>query len=319
MTPSPVNWLTVPSKRWMAPATIWKKAIEHAVPLFGVDVLGERHRMDDVGEEDGDELSLAGERATARQDLRGQVARGGQRRRRVRRPWPERRAAAVAETIGRAGCRPRQRGQARRVASAAPALAAEAGALAVLVPAARGMRPRSFALPHSGAAACATAYRGATPIRKTPMYVLPWAPAPFCTSWPGGRDAPTARAVVACRGTRHGKSRHDEIHRDSHAVALLQLGVLGCEGASPAARVGHRGAPGAGSRIASARGAPRAICRPARRVGFASGSQRDRTRTVGTLAEDDRAHTTVASACAIQPEQDDLNRDIYQQRHDDGR
>src|SRR5262249_46940393 len=74
-----------------------EEAIEEAMPFLGVDPLRELHRADDVGEQDGDELALASERALRGKDLRGEVrrrvgarlARGGGRR--------EMRATRVAE------------------------------------------------------------------------------------------------------------------------------------------------------------------------------------------------------------------------------
>src|SRR6185436_14505659 len=74
-----------------------EETIEQAMPFLGVDALGELHRAHDVGEEHGDQLALAAERAARRQDLVGQVPRrvgarlGGERRR------AEGRAALVAE------------------------------------------------------------------------------------------------------------------------------------------------------------------------------------------------------------------------------
>src|SRR5262245_52679837 len=46
------------------------------MPLLGIDALGELHRAHDVGEEDGDQLALAPERAPRRQDLLDEMARG---------------------------------------------------------------------------------------------------------------------------------------------------------------------------------------------------------------------------------------------------
>jgi len=74
-----------------------EEAIEEAMPLLGIDALGELHRARDVGEEDGDRLSLALERALGGEDLLDEVARrvgaglgDGRRRRQTR-------AASVAE------------------------------------------------------------------------------------------------------------------------------------------------------------------------------------------------------------------------------
>ena len=74
-----------------------EEAIEEAMPFLGIDALGELHRARDVGEEDGDRLALALERALGGEDLLDEVARrvgarlgGGRRRRQAR-------AAGVAE------------------------------------------------------------------------------------------------------------------------------------------------------------------------------------------------------------------------------
>src|SRR5437660_11062870 len=90
-----------------------EEAIEEAMPLLGIDALGELHRARDVGEEDGDRLALALERALGGEDLLDEVARrvgarlgGGRRHRQAC-------AAAVAEprpgwvlvSAGRAGHR----------------------------------------------------------------------------------------------------------------------------------------------------------------------------------------------------------------------
>src|SRR6185503_10490215 len=69
-----------------------EEAIEEAMPFLGIDALGELHRARDVGEEDGDWLALALERALGGEDLLHEVARrvgarlGGGRRRRQARP-----------------------------------------------------------------------------------------------------------------------------------------------------------------------------------------------------------------------------------------
>ena len=52
-----------------------KQAIEEAVPLLGIDALGELHRPYDVGEEHGDQLALAPERALRRKDLLDEMPR----------------------------------------------------------------------------------------------------------------------------------------------------------------------------------------------------------------------------------------------------
>ena len=74
-----------------------EQAIEQAMPFLGIDALGELHRAHDVGEEDGDQLALALERAPRGEDLLDEMPRrvgarlGGDRRRR------EVRATIVAE------------------------------------------------------------------------------------------------------------------------------------------------------------------------------------------------------------------------------
>jgi hypothetical protein len=74
-----------------------EQAIEEAMPLLRIDALGELHRARDVGEEDGDGLSLALERTLGGEDLLDEVARrvgarlGSGRRHRQTRP------AVVAE------------------------------------------------------------------------------------------------------------------------------------------------------------------------------------------------------------------------------
>src|SRR5882672_6029942 len=52
-----------------------EEAIEEAMPLLGIDAFGELHRARDVGEEDGDGLALALERALGGEDLLDEVAR----------------------------------------------------------------------------------------------------------------------------------------------------------------------------------------------------------------------------------------------------
>src|SRR4030095_14541015 len=74
-----------------------EQAIEQAMPFLGIDALRKLHRAHDVGEEDGDQLALAPERALGRENLVDESARrvgarlaGDCRRREVR-------AAIVAE------------------------------------------------------------------------------------------------------------------------------------------------------------------------------------------------------------------------------
>src|SRR5437773_4830320 len=52
-----------------------EEAIEEAMPLLGIDALGELHRARDISEEDGDRLALALERALGGEDLLDEVAR----------------------------------------------------------------------------------------------------------------------------------------------------------------------------------------------------------------------------------------------------
>src|SRR5207245_2167110 len=113
-----------------------EEAIHDAVPVLGVELLGEVHRAFHVGEEDGHLLALAFERAAGAEDLLGQVLRGvrrgrflGQSRRRGLRS-----AAAPAELLARLDCRS-ARGTGS--AEAAPALRAETPVVAVLVAAGR--------------------------------------------------------------------------------------------------------------------------------------------------------------------------------------
>ena len=76
MMPSPVYWLTVPSKRWMPSARICEEAVEDAVPLFGVYLLGQLHRAFHIREQHRHVLALALERRARGQDLVGQVLGG---------------------------------------------------------------------------------------------------------------------------------------------------------------------------------------------------------------------------------------------------
>ena len=52
-----------------------EEAIEEPMPFLGIDALGELHRARHVGEEDGDRLALALERALGGEDLLDEVAR----------------------------------------------------------------------------------------------------------------------------------------------------------------------------------------------------------------------------------------------------
>ena len=74
-----------------------EEAIEETMPFLGIDALGELHGLCDVGEEDGDRLALALERALVRKDLLDEVARrvGARVRGGGERGQP--RAAVVAE------------------------------------------------------------------------------------------------------------------------------------------------------------------------------------------------------------------------------
>ncbi len=51
-------------------------AIENAMPVFGVDAVGEAHRIDHIDKEDAHLLALPFESATRGEDLLGEVARG---------------------------------------------------------------------------------------------------------------------------------------------------------------------------------------------------------------------------------------------------
>src|SRR5262249_31507321 len=93
-------------------------SIEHPMPLFGVELLGQAHRVDNVHEQDTQVLSLTLERAPGGEDLLSEVAR--------------RVGAGVA----------RHRRRATRTAQRCAAPGAESGGLVALVRAAR--------TPHSG-------------------------------------------------------------------------------------------------------------------------------------------------------------------------
>ena len=73
--PSPVYWLTVPSKRCTPSVRISKKRSRIAVPLFRIELLGQLHRALHVGEQHGHLLALALERGLGLQDLVGEVLR----------------------------------------------------------------------------------------------------------------------------------------------------------------------------------------------------------------------------------------------------
>src|SRR4030095_8425932 len=87
-----------------------EQAIEQAMPFLGIDALSELHRTHDVGEEDGDQLALAPERALGRKNLLDEMprrvgARLGRdcRRREVRATIvTEPRASGVLVSAGRA-------------------------------------------------------------------------------------------------------------------------------------------------------------------------------------------------------------------------
>jgi hypothetical protein len=53
-----------------------EQAIEQAMPFLGIDALRELHRAHHVGEEHGDKLALAPERALGRQNLLDEMPRG---------------------------------------------------------------------------------------------------------------------------------------------------------------------------------------------------------------------------------------------------
>ena len=52
-----------------------EEAIEQAMPFLGIDALRELHRARDVGEEDGDQLALAPERALGRKNFLDEMSR----------------------------------------------------------------------------------------------------------------------------------------------------------------------------------------------------------------------------------------------------
>jgi hypothetical protein len=99
-------------------------------------------------------------------------------------------------------------------------------------------------------------------------------------------------------------------------VALLQLGVLGCE----AHRRRH------GSDIEARQERQQDRIREGRYEGDLSNREASRLRERSREIDEDRRDAREDDGRidgrerrAIQHEQDDLNRDIYQQRHDDGR
>ena len=73
MMPSPVYWLTVPSKRCTPSARMWKKRSRIRCHSSASTWLGQLHRALDVGEEHAHLLALALERRLALEDLLGQV------------------------------------------------------------------------------------------------------------------------------------------------------------------------------------------------------------------------------------------------------
>src|SRR4030095_2049535 len=84
-----------------APREDPEQAIQQAMPVLGIDALRELHRAHDVGEEDGDQLALAPERALGGEDLLDEMPR------RVRPRLPgdggRREARATVVTEPRAG------------------------------------------------------------------------------------------------------------------------------------------------------------------------------------------------------------------------
>jgi hypothetical protein len=77
-----------------------EEPVEEAIPLLGIDALGQFHRARDVGEEHGDRLPLALEGALLGEDLLGEVARRVRARVGRGRGPRQSRAALVAELRG---------------------------------------------------------------------------------------------------------------------------------------------------------------------------------------------------------------------------
>src|SRR5919199_5915717 len=67
------------------------------MPFLGIDALGQLHRARDVGEENGDQLALAPERALRRENLLDEMPRRVRARLAGERRRGEGRAAIVAE------------------------------------------------------------------------------------------------------------------------------------------------------------------------------------------------------------------------------
>ena len=62
MMPSPMTWLTVPSKRWTASIIRSSTGSSIAARLLGVALGEQLERPLEIGEQDGDVLSLSQER-----------------------------------------------------------------------------------------------------------------------------------------------------------------------------------------------------------------------------------------------------------------
>lgn len=74
-----------------------EQAIEQAMPFFGIEAFRQLHRAHDVGEQDGDQLALAAERALRGEDLLDEMPRRVGARLAADRRRCELRAATVAE------------------------------------------------------------------------------------------------------------------------------------------------------------------------------------------------------------------------------
>src|SRR5262245_22333850 len=73
MMPSPMTWLTVPSKRWTASIMSVRTGSRSLRASSGVAIGEELHRALEVAEEDRDLLAFALERGLGGQDLLGEV------------------------------------------------------------------------------------------------------------------------------------------------------------------------------------------------------------------------------------------------------
>src|SRR5215831_973008 len=76
MTPSPVYWLMVPSKRCTSAVIRSKQRLMRSCTTSGSSCSASRGEAGHVSKQDGDLLALAFEGAARREDLLGQVLRG---------------------------------------------------------------------------------------------------------------------------------------------------------------------------------------------------------------------------------------------------